>query len=192
MKSMILDPTQKPEVFTEAYKTGKSPNWDEVFEGYDAAVDWPSSIFWEDLMNYYPNAKIILTTRDAAKWYDSVKSTVYQMSDELVVPPRVHEIRSMILAIVKDGELKDFAEKENMMQQFNEHTEKVKKIVPADRLLIFQPGDGWEPLCRFLGVDVPKDIPYPHLNKKDDFQKMAGKLFDMAAEQESKVVGAQV
>ena len=35
--------------------------------------------------------------------------------------------------------------------------------MPADRLLVFDVKQGWEPLCAFLGVLVP-DTPFPHVN----------------------------
>jgi len=43
---------------------------------------------------------------------------------------------------------------------YREHNERVKKIVPKDRLLIWNVKDGWEPLCKFLNKDIPK-IPIP-------------------------------
>ncbi len=44
------------------------------------------------------------------------------------------------------------------------HNEEVRRSVPADRLLVYEVRQGWEPLCQFLGVAVPKDKPFPHLN----------------------------
>lgn len=53
---------------------------------------------------------------------------------------------------------------------FNAWNEEVQRTVPPDRLLVFEVKDGWEPLCRFLGVPVPS-TPFPHANKGDSFEK---------------------
>ena len=45
--------------------------------------------------------------------------------------------------------------------------------VPADRLLVYEISQGWEPLCEFLEVPVP-DAPMPHLNDATSFRAMVG------------------
>jgi Sulfotransferase domain len=40
----------------------------------------------------------------------------------------------------------------------------VRSLVPADNLLEYQPQDGWEPLCKFLGKPIPNE-PYPRVNE---------------------------
>ncbi|CAF1298040.1 unnamed protein product [Rotaria sp. Silwood1] len=54
--------------------------WERIFDGYDATVDWPAARFWKTLIQYYPDAKVILNVRDAEKWYDSVKNTIYKLA----------------------------------------------------------------------------------------------------------------
>jgi hypothetical protein len=44
----------------------------------------------------------------------------------------------------------------------------VRELVPADRLLVFKPSDGWEPLCDFLNIPVPA-TPFPRSNGRDEF-----------------------
>jgi hypothetical protein len=67
-----------------------------------------------------------------------------------------------------EGKFKDKAAAEKL---FHKHHEDVKAHVPADKLLIFEASQGWEPLCKFLGVPVPNE-PFPHLNKKENFKEM--------------------
>ena len=50
-------------------------DWDKIFSGYTATVDNPGCGFWRELADYYPNAKVILTIRDAEKWYESTDET---------------------------------------------------------------------------------------------------------------------
>jgi hypothetical protein len=47
----------------------------------------------------------------------------------------------------------------------------VVEHVPAERLLVYEVKEGWEPLCEFLGVEAPKDEPFPHLNDTDAFRR---------------------
>jgi hypothetical protein len=45
----------------------------------------------------------------------------------------------------------------------------VQATVPADRLLVFDVKQGWEPLCRFLDVPVPAGEPFPHINSATEY-----------------------
>jgi hypothetical protein len=56
-----------------------------------------------------------------------------------------------------------------MAQSFDEHTEWVKSVVPKDRLIIYHPREGWEPLCRALNVPVP-DRPFPNVNSATEWK----------------------
>lgn len=171
MDKILLDETQDPSIFSRAYTTKSAPDWDEVYRNYDAAVDCPSMAFWEDLFRKYPDAKVILTTRDPDAWYDSVGRTIYQHSlkEDVSWPLRLLKAREMSRAIVKHGVLKDYADKEATLRQFREHIERVQETVPPGQLLVFDSRQGWEPLCRFLGVAVPKGRPYPHTNRAREF-----------------------
>ena len=68
-----------------------------------------------------------------------------------------------------------FLDKEFMENVFNEHNEAVKNYVPANKLLVFDVREGWEPLCKFLDVEVPGE-QLPHTNKKEDFATMVSEL----------------
>ncbi len=70
-----------------------------------------------------------------------------------------------------DGDVED---RQHMIEAFNLWNEEVKEFVPANRLLVYEVKEGWEPLCRFLGAEVPKDKPFPHLNDSDSFRSMVG------------------
>jgi hypothetical protein len=59
---------------------------------------------------------------------------------------------------------------EGLIEVMNRWNEEVKSTVPADRLLVWDPKEGWEPLCEFLGVGVP-DEPLPHLNDTASFKE---------------------
>ena len=144
-----------------------SHDWDAIFRGYRATVDWPAAAFWRELAQRYPDAKVLLSLRDADRWYESVMNTIYPLMTQGPpehAPEILHEFHGMVYALIFErtfaGRLADRAHAKRV---FEAHNQAVIDAIPASRLLVYQPGDGWEPLCRFLGVPVP-DEQFPHLN----------------------------
>ena len=151
--------------------TGDSPDWDALFEGYVAAVDWPVASFWPEVSAAYPDAVVLLSTRaDAETWWKSASSTIFAIVDKEGPPP---EFLGMWDAIATNRFTAGYREREPAIEAYQRHNAEVRREVPPERLLEWQPGDGWEPLCERLGVPVP-DEPFPHTNSTEDFRKMAG------------------
>ena len=153
----------------QAIASGASPDWDRVFDGYRAACDWPACDHFESLVEHYPEARVVLTLRDEARWYDSVAETIYAASAEFPrlverLVPRIGRFNRMVSATVWDGTFGGrFEDRDHAIAVYRDHIERVKRTVPPERLLVFEVREGWEPLCRFLGRPVP-DEPFPHLN----------------------------
>lgn len=159
---------------------GETVNWRELFKGYQATVDWPGCTFYKEFMEIYPDAKVLLTLRDPEKWYESAQSTIYPVTSRTIPPlrhlllrllrPSILQTRQMITTLVWEGTFNDnFMDKHYAIERFNQHIEEVKKAVPPERLLVYNVKEGWEPLCAFLGVEVPKDKPFPRLNDRTAF-----------------------
>jgi hypothetical protein len=116
----------------------------------------------------FPEAKIILTTRDPESWWESWSSLVESQEagvDRLRFLPRFKALDRMVINIEKvffGIEPGQYSKAEGIAR-FNKHNASVKEVIPADRLLVFDVQQGWEPLCKFLGVPVP-DEPFPHEN----------------------------
>jgi hypothetical protein len=148
---------------------GKSVDWDEVFEGFQASCDWPSCTYWEELSHHYPEAKVLLTVRDEGRWYDSVAETIYPAS--FFVPewlarriPVYKRYHKMVIDQVWDGVFEGrFEDRDHALSVYRAHNARVKERCDPSRLLVFEVKDGWAPLCKFLEVPVP-DEPFPHLN----------------------------
>jgi hypothetical protein len=160
---------------------GEAP-WDEVFDGVQATVDWPGGYFWRELMDRYPDAKVLLSVRDAEKWEPSFRETIWNMcfGESLIrlissargqVDPQWSRYLQLVDRMFWSGE-GTFADghetPEQLMEQFERHNEQVKQAVPAERLLVWGVTEGWEPLCDFLGVPVPAE-PLPHVNDRETF-----------------------
>jgi hypothetical protein len=161
---------------------GKPLAWEQIFDGYRATVDWPGCAFYAELMESNPDAKVILTVRDPDEWYESAHNTIYRISGaasspvfylaSLVVPAakRMKHARRMIIEVVWQRDLGGrFEDREYAIETFERHNEEVKRHVPAEKLLVYEVGEGWGPLCEFLGVEVP-DEPFPHLNDSEVFR----------------------
>ena len=144
-------------------------DWADLFEGYQAAVDWPAAVYYKALMVAYPDAKVILTVRDPERWHESVMNTIYQLSTKFsrfvrFIPPLNRFFKALEKALWVGTFNNRLVEKAYAVEVFKDHIEEVKRTVPVDRLLIFESGQGWEPLCEFLDLPIP-DTPYPHVNK---------------------------
>ena len=160
---------------------GEQP-WEEVFDGYQSTVDWPGSFFYKELVEFYPDAKVLLSVRDADGWERSMRDTIWGVfyGDILIrdlssartrVDPNWNGYIELMLEMwEQSGLISDGAETdpESMKQAMERFNQEVQQTVPADRLLVWSVGDGWEPLCNFLELPVP-DTPFPHLNDSREF-----------------------
>ncbi|MDL4821006.1 sulfotransferase family protein [Actinomadura opuntiae] len=171
MTALFEDPAQLV-LWREVADTGAA-DWDRVYDGYRATVDWPGAAYWRQLVLHYPDAKVILTVRDPERWYESAHDTIYQshMASLDGAPPELAGMRDIADAIVWHGVLGGRFDKDHAIGVFNEHNAAVRREVPAGRLLEFEAAQGWEPLCAFLGVPVP-DEPFPRSNDRAAFMAM--------------------
>jgi len=146
---------------------GKTMNWDDVFHGFAASVDFPSCAYYAQLMTYYPEAKVVLSLRDPDAWFASASNTIFNSMDKSADSDSIQSqmVTKLILQDTFGGKHRDA---EHAKAVFNAHNEKVQSVVPKDRLLVFEAKMGWAPLCEFLGVPVP-DTDYPRTNSTDEF-----------------------
>ncbi len=154
----------------------KSPQWDAIYTGYQAAVDFPTSAYYKELLAHYPDAKVVLTVRDFDSWYASASGTIYAVGQTLpawlkAIVPSVRRVSEMVEQVIWQGVFAgEFEDKAHSRRVFAQHIEKVKSHVPAEQLLVYQVKEGWGPLCQFLNCEVPAE-DFPHLNDTAAFQK---------------------
>jgi hypothetical protein len=158
-------------------------DWPSIFDDFQSTVDWPGSFFYKELVDVYPEAKVLLSTRDGDAWARSMRDTVWgvwygdgllrHMSDARTkVDPGWQGFAELLRPMCqRSGLMPGGAETttEQMAAGMERFEEEVKQTVPADRLLVWSVADGWEPLCEFLEVRVP-DTPFPHLNDTLEFK----------------------
>ncbi|WP_067828608.1 sulfotransferase family protein [Actinomadura kijaniata] len=167
----------------EAVVAGQPVQWERVLSGYRSAVDWPVAAYWRQLAAAYPTAKIILTVRCPHRWYASMQRTLYRSSGpaspgmngllmwmEDRLDPYLRRRRQISREVIWRQTFDDrFTERDHAIAVFERHNAQVQAALPAERLLVFDTAQGWEPLCAFLDVAVP-DEPFPRLNDATAFQ----------------------
>jgi hypothetical protein len=156
-------------------------DWQKLLAGYDAVTDLPMCIYWREMMDAFPDAKVILTTREPEGWWNSWMAAVESQEgtlDRLVFLPRfkaadrIAENWDRNWFRIEPGQY----EREGAIARFNEHNEEVRTTVPPEQILEFNVREGWEPLANFLGVSVPKE-PFPHENAGvKEIEKKMGQL----------------
>jgi Sulfotransferase domain len=163
-------------------------DWEKIFTGSQSCVDWPGSFFWRELVEAYPEAKVLLSVRSGESWANSMKNTIWGVFYDDALMRDLSNARAKI-----DPGWNDYMELMKTMWQksgllgemtvfdpailgaaMERHNEDVRQAVPADRLLEWSPADGWEPLCKFLEVPVPQ-APVPHVN---DTAAFSGRIID--------------
>jgi hypothetical protein len=143
-----------------------------LFTGYAAAVDWPAAAFYAELMAAHPDALVVLSTRDVDSWWRSASSTIFDLGP-MTDRPELAPFRAMLLSLLGRRFTDRFTDEAAAKEAYSRHVARVRESVPADRLLEWQAGDGWEPLCAALGVEVP-EVAFPHANTTAEFRAMAG------------------
>jgi len=150
----------------------------ELLETYKATTDHPMCLFWEEILNEFPNSKVILTVRSDESWYKSVIDTVLVNNlNKVSFGQKVlhffyshfSRVSNMCKNMFNRNFNSDFS-KENLMKVYNQHNKNVEEKCPKEKLLKFEVKDGWKPLCDFLQKKIPK-VDFPNENEQAVFQK---------------------
>lgn len=161
MEEVIHSDQQK--AWFRAAGRGEPVDWDEIYAGYNSAVDWPTAYFWRELAAHFPQAKLILTVRNSEAWYKSARATIFANRG---TPDPDSFGRAVVQGKIFGGRVDD---ETHAIKVLEDHNAEVIRTIPPARLLIYEAADGWPKLCNFLGVPVPA-APFPHSNTVADFQ----------------------
>jgi len=163
--------------------SGKPTNWREEFDkllGHCAAVtDTPAAMFYEELIEAYPDAKVVLVERDVEAWVKSIDPVVEMMYNPLILtycffdPKWMGKLRKIWAPWAKHffhARDKD-SFRGNLREGYKRHSDGVRGCVPKERLLEYRLGTGWGPLCGFLGKEIP-EMEFPRINESTAFKEM--------------------
>ncbi len=183
---------------------GNGP-WDEVFAGFNSTVDWPGGYFYRELMDVYPEAKVLLSVRKPESWERSFRQTIVALrhGESLMrllssargeIDPQWRRYLELVDRMFWGPQgtfAAGWAEPQQLIDQMVRHNEEVKRTVPPERLLVWEVTEGWGPLCEFLEVEVPAE-PLPHENDRETFlERVTGGAIGALHEwQESRVAAA--
>jgi Sulfotransferase domain len=156
----------------QAAARGEQVDWATFPPGYVATVDWPACAFWRELAGANPGAPVLLSTRESSeKWWESYSSTILKAMTAPVPPEDTAWVgRRALMSELMPRFSPDWTTREGAIAGYERHNAAVRDEVPAERLIDWSPGDGWEPICRALGVPVPDD-PFPHTNTGAEFRE---------------------
>ena len=169
----------------------KDVDWEDVYNGYGACLDFPSCNYYKELMKEYPDAKVILTIRDADSWMKSWNALNREVLNSITfklfskIPGTSFYIQKKIhneAILGERGMFKGNKSEKDIKNEFNNWNQSVIDYVPKDRLLVYEIKDGWEPLCNFLNMPIP-DISFFHKNKTKNMGHMSrfiGSMFTIS------------
>lgn len=166
MSEVIADPERHLPLWAPVLR-GEEVDWEEVFAGYVAQVDFPGAGYWPELSEAFPDALVVLSTRPAEEWYRSAASTIFRLPEDPVFSDAWRER----FGFDRYGDR--FDDPEEMIAAYERHNAAVRSSVPAERLLEWTVGDGWAPLCERLRLPVP-DEPFPWTNTTEEFHAYNG------------------
>lgn len=166
--------------------------WDQVFGKYDAVSDI-ASFYAESLIPAYPEAKVILVERDIDSWHKSMVPVV-QASTKPRYRAFVTKFSNFtgftsgpVCFRMQQGWTRSDSPNDvvkNLRSAYIRHNKYVREKVPAEQLLDYKLSDGWEPLCRFLGKQVPAE-PFPFVNDSAEYKarskRLGNKIMKIAA-----------
>ncbi|KAF2874006.1 hypothetical protein BDV95DRAFT_592155 [Massariosphaeria phaeospora] len=150
------------------------------FDGYAAATDAPTSGLAEQLVELYPDAIVICTVRDPDAWVKSMEgvsnvSTMWFLRFVLFPLPGMRYFCQYI-SVLRGQWLHLYGETEPVTTKTHyNHIEYLKRVVPPQKLVFYSVKDGWEPLCKALGKELP-DMPFPRINDGEAIDRLAKKM----------------
>jgi hypothetical protein len=150
--------------------------WAPFLSEFAATVDWPACAFWEDIAAAAPEAVVLLSLRESPEaWWASMERTIVQALQKPVPPDDEAwvERRRMVISMIEATFTPDWTEREAAIAAYERHNSRVREAVAPERLVEWRPGDGWEPICAGLGLDVPSE-PFPHTNTTAEFRDRSG------------------
>ena len=143
----------------DVFKSGAQPDVKRVYQNADAVVDFPGNFFWEEILEAFPDSKVVLSEREEDSW---IKSAVNQLQEK--------RTSFYTLAYSHINAVSGSTNPSSTCvsrKRYRIHNHRVKSLVPPGKLLVFNVKQGWKPLCDFLGCEVPT-VAFPHENIKGE------------------------
>jgi hypothetical protein len=181
MQNILLTKNDAKKWHDLIFNDKKNYNWENIYKGYGACLDFPSCNYYKELMEFYPDSKVILNLRDDESWVKSwnvlnnkiLRSFTFRFLAKLPYTSFfLHKDIHNEMILGSRGAFQGVKTDKEKMKMFNDWNQSVIDYVPKDRLLIYRVAEGWDPICKFLNADIP-DIPFPYKNKTENMGHMS-------------------
>lgn len=147
---------------------GDTREVDQLLNGYVASVDWPASMFWQELSEANPEALILLSVRETPEtWWESLEATILPYA-RMAVEPSWDQGRGLLDLLKRFTGAKEWDKPSTLIAAYERHNANVRSSAPAERLLEWYASQGWEPICRALGIPIP-EMPFPWSNRRSEW-----------------------
>jgi hypothetical protein len=163
---------------------GEAIDWDSFLAQYRSSVDFPSCHFYRELARHYPQAKVILSRRDPKKWYASISKTIFEVTQSIERDEKPRDTHSQLLMRLIEETFQNHYDEAHVIAAYERHNAEVVRVIAKERLLVFEPEHGWDPLCDFLKVPVPP-APFPFTNTTEEFQARVAARRQQQAEKQA-------
>ena len=158
----VTDHPEHIKVWTDA-SIGHMPIWIDLFQEFQAAVDWPASAFWPEISAAFPDALVLHSVRDPESWWKSASNTIFANLGH-----RSPERQIMLDSMFKSRFTSRIQDRDAAIEAFVAHNASVRQLVTEQKLLEWRVEDGWEPICNALALSIPAN-PFPHANTTEEF-----------------------
>jgi hypothetical protein len=150
--------------------TGDTGDLETLLDGYVASVDWPASMFWRALSEANPGALLLLSVRDTPEtWWQSMNRTILPIARR-ALEPGWSEGNGLLDLLERFAGTKKWDDPATLTAAYERHNTEVRKSAPPGRLLVWRASEGWEPICRALGLPVPEE-PFPWTNRREEWNE---------------------
>jgi len=167
----MMELFQRPDdiQYWQSAADGKKIDWQEFMSPWVATVDWPGAPLFDQMAAAFPDALVLLSTRDSETWFKSCNDTIFQLLKAGQSKGRTEPLTKLMATELKQWLTTDLSDKNKVISAYEIHNQRVRESVEPGRLIEWSPEDGWLPICSKLNLTVP-EIDFPHLNATQDFQ----------------------
>ena len=162
--------------WVDVFQNGAKPDVKRLYQNADACTDMPGNLFFEEILEAFPDCKVILSVREEDSWIESVArqlDSLYALRTKTrtMLSPTARKV-DYVLDSFLNAAIGSCNTKSTYVirKGYRIHNQRVKSIVRADKLLVYNVKEGWKPLCDFLECDVPT-IAFPRVNVKAEITK---------------------
>ena len=157
--------------WVDVFQNGAKLDVKRVYQNADVCVDFPGNFFYEEILEAFPDCKVILSVREEDSWIESVVRQLdsgYALRSKIVSAssPTARKME-YVMDSFHNAAIGTFNTKSTYIirKRYRIHNHRVKFTVPPDKLLVYNVKEGWKPLCDFLECEIPS-VAFPHENIK--------------------------